>query len=137
MAQNATSSKRPQIAVLANTYKFRLHTQHIIDRILDEYGFGGVFHHSPLEVVSMFVEQRGPGDLTQERAKRHPSVKVYSSVADALTRGTGKLAVDGVVYIGEQGDYPRNEKGQTEYPRYQFFQKTVEVFRSRSSVMPT
>ncbi|HXJ43289.1 MAG TPA: hypothetical protein VNH18_28670, partial [Bryobacteraceae bacterium] len=136
MPQNATDSKRPQIAVLANTYKFHLHTQHIIDRILDGYGFGGVFRHSPLDVVSIYVEQRGEGDLVTERAKRYPGMKVCSSVADALTRGTGKLAVDGVVYIGEQGDYPRNEKGQTEYPRYQFFQKTVEVFRSSGRTVP-
>ncbi|MCU1262204.1 MAG: hypothetical protein JWO80_5089 [Bryobacterales bacterium] len=136
MPQNATDSKRPQIAVLANTYKFHLHTQHIIDRILDGYGFGGVFRHSPLQVVSIFVEQRGEGDLVPERAKRYPAMKVCSSVAEALTRGTGKLAVDGVVYIGEQGDYPRNEKGQTEYPRYQFFQKTVEVFKASGRTVP-
>src|SRR5260370_1787032 len=136
MAQNATPLKRPQIAVLANIYKTHLHTQHIIDRILDGYGFGGVIYHSPLEVVSIFVEQRGEGDLVPERAKRHPGMKVYNSVADALTRGTGKLAIDGVVYIGEQGNYPRNEKGQTLYPRYQFFQKVVEVFRSSGRTVP-
>jgi hypothetical protein len=136
MAQNATPEKRPKIAVLANTYKTHLHTQHIVDRILDGYGFGGVYRHSPLDVVSIFVEQRGEGDLTAQRAKQHPGMKIYSSVADALTRGTGKLAVDGVLYIGEQGNYPRNEKGQTLYPRYQFFEKVVEVFRSSGRTVP-
>jgi hypothetical protein len=136
MAQNATSSKRPQIAVVANIYKRRLHTQHIVDRILEGYGWGGVYHHSPLDVVSMYVEQRGEGDLVPERAKRHPGMKVYPTVAQALTRGTGKLAVDGIIYIGEQGGYPRNEKGQTEYPRYQFFQQVVDVFRSSGRSVP-
>ena len=98
MAQNAGSSKRPQVAVIANIYKTHLHTQHIIDRILEGYGWGGVFFHSPLEVVSLFVEQRGEGDLVPERAKRHPGMKVYPTIAQALTRGTGKLAVDGVIY---------------------------------------
>ena len=56
MPQN-TPTKRPQIAVLANTYKRRLHTQHILDRILDGYGYGGVYHHPQLHVVSLFVEQ--------------------------------------------------------------------------------
>ena len=37
--------------------------------------------------------------------------------------------------IGEHGKYPRNSKGQTQYPRYEFFQQTVEVFKhSRRSV---
>ncbi|MGD1097992.1 MAG: hypothetical protein ABSB35_39145 [Bryobacteraceae bacterium] len=136
MAQNAIPSRRPQIAVLANIYKTHLHTQHIVDRILDGYGWGGVYHHPPLDVVSLFVEQRGEGDLSPERAMRHPGMKIYPSIAQALTRGTGKLAVDGVVYIGEQGVYPRNEKGQTEYPRYQFFEHVVEVFRASGRSVP-
>jgi hypothetical protein len=136
MAQDAISSKRPQIAVLANIYKTRLHTQHIVDRILDGYGWDGVYHHPQMDVVSIFVEQRGEGDLVPERAQRHPGMQVYSTAAEALTRGTGKLAVDGVVYIGEQGDYPRNEKGQTEYPRYRFFEEIVEVFRASGRSVP-
>ena len=137
MAQEVTKpSKRPQIAVLANIYKYHLHTQHIIDRLLDGYGYGGLYRHPQLDIVSIFVEQRGDGDLVPERAKRHPKMKVYNSVADALTLGTGKLAVDGVVYIGEQGNYPRNEKGQTEYPRHRFFEEVVNVFRASGRTVP-
>jgi len=136
MAQNTAPAKRPQIAVLANIYGRRLHTEHIVDRILDGYGWNGVFRKPSLEVVSIYVEQRGEGDLVPERAERHPEMKVYNSVADALTRGTGSLAVDGVVYIGEQGNYPRNEKGQTEYPRHRFFEEVVEVFRASGRSVP-
>lgn len=136
MAQNTTSTKRPEIAVVANIYKTHLHTQHIIDRILEGYGWGGVFFHSPLDVVSLFVEQRGEGDLVPDRTKRHPGMKAYPTIAQALTRGTGKLAVDGVIYIGEQGTYPSNEKGQTEYPRYRFFEEVVDVFRASGRSVP-
>ena len=136
MAQNATTVKRPQVAVIANIYKTHLHTQHIIDRILEGYGWGGVFFHSPLDVVSLFVEQRGEGDLVPDRTKRHPGMKAYPTIGQALTRGTGKLAVDGVIYIGEQGTYPSNEKGQTEYPRYRFFEEVVDVFRSSGRSVP-
>jgi hypothetical protein len=136
MPQTAGSSKRPKIAVLANIYKTHLHTQHIIDRVLEGYNWGGVFRHPALDVVSIYVEQRGEGDLVPERAERHRNMKVCSSVADALTLGTGKLAVDGVIYIGEQGDYPRNEKGQTLYPRYQFYKHIIEVFRSSGRTVP-
>ncbi len=81
------------------------------------------------------MEQRGEGDLVPERAKRH-GIKVCDSVAEALTFGTNKLAVDGVIYIGEQGNYPRNEKGLIPYPRYEFFQKVVEVFRKTGQTVP-
>ncbi len=30
-----------------------------------------------------------------------------------------KLAVDGVLIIGEHGNYPKSEYGQTKYPRYE------------------
>jgi hypothetical protein len=136
MAQVEGRTKRPRIAVLANVYKTHLHTQHIIDRVLEGYNWGGVFRHPALDVVSIYVEQRGEGDLVPERARRHPGMKICSSVAEALTLGTGKLNVDGVIYIGEQGDYPRNEKGQTLYPRYEFYSKVVEVFRASGRSVP-
>ncbi len=44
-------------------------------------------------------------------------MKLYSTIAEALTLGGSKLAVDGVVIVGEHGNYQRNEKGQTKYPR--------------------
>ena len=57
-------------------------------------------------------------------------MKIYPTIAEALTLGGSKLAVDGVLLVGEHGKYPRNEKGQTKYPRYEFFQEIVKVFRS-------
>ena len=50
--------------------------------------------------------------------------------------GGEKLAVDAVLIIGEHGQYPRNELGQTLYPRYQFFKKVVEVFKKDDRTAP-
>ena len=44
--------------------------------------------------------------------------------------------VDGVVVIGEHGKYPRNEKGQTQYPRWEFFQQIVKVFKDSGRAVP-
>src|SRR5207237_5308637 len=49
---------------------------------------------------------------------------------------TGKLAVDGVLFVAEHGDYKYNAKGQKLYPRYEFFQKVVDVFRGSDRVTP-
>ncbi|HWB31780.1 MAG TPA: hypothetical protein VG714_01275 [Acidobacteriaceae bacterium] len=135
MAQSSAPDERPRIAVLANIYKTHLHTQHIIDRVLDGYNYGAEFQKPALHVISIYVEQRGEGDLVPERAHRH-NIRICNSVDEALTLGTDKLAVDGVIYIGEQGDYPRNELGLIPYPRYQFFQKVVETFRRTGKVVP-
>ena len=47
---------------------------------------------------------------------RHPTMKMYPTIAEALTLGTGKLAVDGVVVVGEHGEYPMSPKGIMMHP---------------------
>ena len=66
----------------------------------------------------------------------HAGAKIVPTIHDALTLGTGKLAVDGVVLIGEHGVYPRNEKGQHMYPRRRFFEETVRTFEAVGSAVP-
>jgi hypothetical protein len=63
-------------------------------------------------------------------------MKIYPSIAEALTLGGNKLAVDGVVIVGEHGDYPKTPKGQVQYPRYRFFQETVKVFQASGKSVP-
>jgi hypothetical protein len=63
-------------------------------------------------------------------------VPIYPTVEDALILGGSKLAVDGVVIIGEHGNYPRNEQGQVLYPRYKFFKQVVKVFESSGRCVP-
>ena len=103
MASNGTPVKRPRLAAVVTSYKKYLHPQHVVDRFLDGYGWNGTYHHSEMDVVSLYVDQRGEGDLFQERADRHPGMKIYPTIAEALTLGTGKLAVDGVVVVAEHG----------------------------------
>jgi hypothetical protein len=130
------SSSRPKIAAVVTTYFKYSHAQHIVDRFLDGYGWNGAHHYPPMDLVSLYVDQVGPNDLSRERAARHPEMKIYPTIGEALTLGGGKLAVDGVVLVGEHGNYPRNEKGQTKYPRWEFFQKIVEVFRASGRSVP-
>ena len=127
---------RPKLAAVVTTYFKYSHAQHIVDRFLDGYGWNGAHHYPPMDLVSLYVDQVGDNDLSRERAGRHPAMKIYPSIADALTLGTGRLAVDGVVLVGEHGNYPRNEKGQTKYPRYEFFQEIVKVFRAGGRSVP-
>jgi len=126
---------RPKIAALVTEYRKYSHGQHIVDRFLEGYGWESRHHRPPMDLVSLYVDQVKGNDLSRERASRFPSMKVYPSIAEALTLGGRELAVDGVLLIAEHGDYPNNEKGQKLYPRYEFFRQIIEVFRqSRRSV---
>src|SRR5438876_3965130 len=104
---------RPKLAAICTAYFKYSHSQHIVDRFLEGYGWNGTHHHPAMDLVALYVDQHPERDLTPDRAARFPGMKVYPTIAEALTRGTSKLAVDGVVVVGEHGRYPRNEKGQT------------------------
>jgi hypothetical protein len=127
---------RPKLAAIVTTYFKMSHGQHIVDRLLDGYGWNGTHHYPPMDLVSLYVDQVGKTDLSRERLGRHPDTKGYPTIAETLTLGGSKLAVDGVVIVGEHGNYPRNEKGQTKYPRWEFFEQMVKVFRDSGRSVP-
>ena len=123
-------TKRPKIAAVATIYHKYSHAQHIVDRFLEGYGWNSRHHRPPMDLVSLYVDQVKGDDLSRERAERFPSMKIYPTVADALTLGGSELAVDGVLLVGEHGDYATNDKGQRLYPRYELFKQIVAVFRA-------
>lgn len=132
----ASRRRRLKIAAVTTIYFKYSHAQHIVDRFLEGYGWEGKHHRPDMDVVSLYVEQVGENDLSRERLKRYPGMKHAKTIEQALTLGTGKLAVDGVLLIGEHGNYPVNEKGQTQYPRYEYFRKIVDVFRKTGRTAP-
>lgn len=137
MAQNGISTaRRPKLAAVVTAIRLYSHPQHIVGRFLDGYGWNGTYHHPAMDLIGLYVDQRGEGDLTQELMDRHPSLKVYPTIAEAVTLGTGKLAVDGVVVVGEHGRYPTSGKGQAEQPHFRFFEAIMDVFRSSGRVVP-
>jgi hypothetical protein len=127
---------RPKIAAIATIYHKYSHAQHIVDRFLEGYGWNGCQHWPAMDLVSLYVEQVGDNDLSADREHRFPQMKIYPTIADALTLGGSGLAVDGVLLIGEHGAYPRNHKGQHLYPRYEHFKQIVSVFRTTGQSAP-
>ena len=137
MTQQPTPpSKRLQVAALVSEYRKYSHGQNIVDRFLGGYGWESRWHRPEMDVVSLYVDQFPESDLSRERTDRHPDLKMYPTIAEALTQGGGDLAVDGVLLIAEHGQYPKNEKGQTLWPRYEFFRETVDVFRDSGRSAP-
>jgi len=128
--------RRLKIAAVTTAYFKYSHSQHIVDRFLEGYGWEGRHHRPDMDVVSLYVEQVGENDISRERLKRFPGMKHAETIEQALTLGTGKLAVDGVLLIGEHGNYPVNEKGQTQYPRYEYFRQIVDVYRKSGRTAP-
>jgi len=104
-------------------------------RFLVGYPQQGRWHKPPLDVVAAYVDQKPANDLSESRSKEF-GFPIYKSIAEALRCGGKSLAVDAVLIIGEHGDYPKNEFEQTQYPRYEFFKQTTDVFRQEGRSVP-
>lgn len=126
---------RKPLAIIATVYRPLSHAYHIGGRFLHGYVRDGQLHTPQHYVRSLYVDQTPDNDLSRDIGREF-EVKVTRSIADALTDETGKLAVDGVLLIGEHGNYPRNEKAQILYPRYEMMEQIVEVFRKTGRSAP-
>ena len=89
------------------------------------------------KVVSLYMDQVGPldsksanfsalDDLGTALAEKY-GVRLCGSIAEALCLGGDECAVDGILAIGEHGDYPVNSKNQRLYPRRHFWEQITGV----------
>jgi hypothetical protein len=132
---HAAESSKKRIAFLGTEVRLHSHSQHFLDRLTLGYAWRGGWQPPRIDIASVFVDQFPEGDLARERVNRH-GLTLYPSINEALTLGSDRLAVDGVVIIGEHGNYPKNEKGQTEYPRYEWFKEVIRVFEDSGRAVP-
>lgn len=133
----AAAAQRPpvRVAIVTTIYKYLSHGQHMGDRFLIGYPYGGAWHQPNIKVVSLYVDQKPEGDLSAARASEF-GFKVYPTIAEALCCGGKELACDAVLIIGEHGEYASNDKGQKLYPRYEFFQQCIAVFKASGRTVP-
>lgn len=126
---------KKRVAAIVTEYRYYSHADVIVGRMLEGYYPSGVRKEPRTHIVSMYTDQVPDNDMSRGLAAKH-GFKIYPTIADALTLGGDKLAVDAVLLIGEHGNYPTNEKGQKLYPRYEMFQQIVEVFRRSGRAVP-
>ena len=131
----APPARKLRLAVVTTLWQPVSHAWHMAERFLVGYPHHGRWHRPDIQVVSAYVDQRTEKDLSRQRAEEF-SFTLYPTIAETLRCGTDKLAVDAVLQIGEHGNYPLSDIGQKKYPRYEFFQQIVEVFRKDGRVVP-
>lgn len=126
---------RKKIAFLGTCLFTHSHAQHFLDRLAAGSASGGRWLAPRLEVASVYIDQFPESDIGRQRIAKY-KLQQFPTIKESLTLGGSQLAVDGVLIIGEHGDYPRNEKGQTLYPRYKWFKEVVEVFEASGRSVP-
>ncbi|MCA9178370.1 MAG: hypothetical protein KDB14_28110 [Planctomycetales bacterium] len=126
---------KPRIAGLATVYRHNSHGDVIHSRYLETDTLDGKGAQLPAEMVSLHVLQTPESDMSRRMAAAH-GVRLSDSVADALTLGGDKLAVDGVVLVAEHGEFPLSEIGQKQYPKRQLFAQVAAVMERSGRSAP-
>ncbi|WP_240041392.1 RidA family protein [Paenibacillus ginsengarvi] len=117
----AGGGKRKRVAAIVTEYRFNAHADVILGRLL------GDFDYAPqLEVVSIYTDQVPDNDMSRDMAARR-GVPICGTIAEAIKLAHAEGGIDGVLIIGEHGDYPTNEKGQKMYPRCRLLRETLEA----------
>ncbi|MGC2398753.1 MAG: hypothetical protein WA510_03170 [Acidobacteriaceae bacterium] len=74
-------------------------------------------------------------DLGKARAEQFGFL-LCDNIPQALRCGGDRIAVDAVLTIVEEDDYPSNDKGQILLPNYDFFEQCVQVFEDEGHGVP-
>lgn len=126
-----------KVAAVVTTYYHNSHADVIASRLLETDTLDGKGRTPNLKLASLFTDQvsEKPADVGQALAKG-AGVRISPSIEDALTLGTGTIAVDGVLMICEHGKYPRSETTSIQYPKRKFFEEIVRIFEKHGRVVP-
>lgn len=126
-----------RIAVIATVWYPLSHADVIVTRwvapyVTDErYGWT----KPASSIASVFIEQFPANDIGRAFCEAN-ELPIFASIEEALTMGTGEIAVDAVLLIAEHGVYPENRYLQKLYPRKRMLDAIAAAFRQYGRSVP-
>lgn len=127
----AQPKRRPRLAAVVTSYYFYSHADVILGRLMAGCSPNNKWHPSRCDVVSLYVHQIHERDMSADLSARH-GFTVHDSIEKAIGPD-----IDGVVFVGEHGNFPTNDVGQKLYPRHELFMQILDVYEKRSRALPT
>jgi hypothetical protein len=127
----STAGPHPKLAAIVADYRIHSDADNLVTRFLEGFWINDNFHRSDCEIASLYVKRIGTDDIAGRLSTSH-QIPLKRSISDALTLGTGRLAVDGVLLVAE--DYGRENTDPDS--RFDFFQEIVTAFRKGGHSVP-
>lgn len=131
----ADEPARLPVAAVVTEYRHNSHADIIVSRMLLTDMLDGTGRDPGLKLVSLYTDQRPANDISRLLAASH-RFPIKPTIAETLTLGTDRLAVDGVLLIAEHGNYPFSPTGNHQYPKRRFWDETLAVFDRTGRVVP-
>ena len=126
---------KPKIAAIVTEYRVPAHADVIVGKFIKGFTTDDGLVDPSVDIVSLYLDQIPENDIGVQVSQEY-GIPIYSSIAGALCLGGDKLAVDGVLSIGEHGEYAHNEKEQHMYPRRFFFEQIAGVMATSGRSVP-
>ena len=134
--QESIQAEKVQVAGITTEMRPNSHSDVQLRRLVQGYNLDGTGDQlSDLELASLYTDQVPENDVSRALSNLY-GFPIYDTVTEALTLGTGELAVDGVYLALEHGDYPMSPIESKEYPKRRIFEEVVEVFQESGRVVP-
>lgn len=134
MAGPAAALPVKKVAAVITVYFAGSHADVILGKIMDGWKQDGG-PGPALELTSVYMDQTNANDVGRKRLADH-GIPIFDTIEKALTHAGNSIPVDGVICIGEHGNYPFNTKGQQLYPRRRFFTEITNAFEKYGKVVP-
>ena len=128
-------STRKRIAAIITQYFAGSHADVVVTKFLKGFPTDEARFEPRVDLVSMYIDQFTENDIGRTLATEH-DVTICPSIVQALTLGGERLSVDGVLLIGEHGDYAWNEKDQQLYPRKFFMEQICGTIATSGRAIP-